>query len=117
MNTEHQKQNATCAILHLDFRVPRSNRSRKIRNFPFVVVSPSLITFPQSTVHTPTDPTLYSKWVTQAMSPCKFYLATLAILGGRYTDGGRIRLSYNDVHKAIQSSAIKIKEEFGKSFP
>jgi hypothetical protein len=27
----------------------------------------------------------------------------------------RIRLSYNDVHKAIQSSAVKIKEQFSKS--
>jgi hypothetical protein len=29
----------------------------------------------------------------------------------------RIRLSYNDVHKAIQSSAVKIKEQFSKSHP
>ena len=27
----------------------------------------------------------------------------------------RIRLSYNDVHKAIQNTALKVKEQFGMS--
>lgn len=27
----------------------------------------------------------------------------------------RIRLSYNDVHKAIQSTAVKIKDQFSQS--
>ena len=48
------------------------------------------------------------------MSPCKFYMRNSVI---KMLMEVRIRLSYNDVHKAIQSSAVKIKEEFGASLP